>query len=292
MSSNTVQPSRLAYALLLIATLAWGLNAVVGKLGVGHISPMMMTDLRWGIAALAALPFTWRYLARDWPVIQRYPLRLAAYGVVGFACFNAAMYSALNHTAAVNVVIEQAGVTAGDFVAITGPGPVGLFSALVALAEGGTVVLCGTSRDAERLKLAEELGVHHVIDIEACDPIQRVRELTGGYGADVVVECAGVAPAMRLALDLVRKRGRYSQMGLPGEPVEIDFEKIAYNELQVSGGIGQRRPAWKRALRLMEGGVIPSDKLITHHFALSEWQGAFDMAEGQEGIKLMFMPQG
>ena len=192
----------------------------------------------------------------------------------------------------VHSVIEQAGVTAGDFVAITGPGPVGLFSALVALAEGGTVILCGTERDTERLRLAEELGVQHTIDITACDPVARVRELTGGYGADVVVECAGVAPAMRLALELVRKRGRFSQMGLPGAPVEIDFEKIAYNELQVSGGIGQRRPAWKRALRLIERGFIPSEKLITHHFALSEWQRAFDMAEGQEGIKLMFMPQG
>ena len=97
---------------------------------------------------------------------------------------------------------------------------------------------------------------------------------------------------MRLALELVRKRGRYVQMGLPGAPVEIDFEKIAYNELQVSGGIGQRRPAWKRALRLMEEGFIPSAKLITHHFPLGEWQEAFDMGEAQEGIKLMFMPHG
>ena len=88
---------------------------------------------------------------------------------------------------------------------------------------------------------------------------------------------------MRLALDLVRKRGRFSQMGLPGAPVEIDFEKIAYNELQVSGGIGQRRPAWKRALRLIERGFIPSEKLITHHFVLSEWQRAFDMAEWAGG---------
>jgi threonine dehydrogenase-like Zn-dependent dehydrogenase len=105
-----------------------------------------------------------------------------------------------------------------------------------------------------------------------------------------VVECAGVAPAMGLALDLVRKRGRVSQMGLPGKPVEIDFEKIAYKELQVSGGIGQRRPAWKRALRLMESGRIPSEKLITHHLRLAEWEQAFSLAEAQEGIKLMFMP--
>ena len=190
----------------------------------------------------------------------------------------------------VHSVTEQAGVIAGDFVAVTGPGPVGLFSALVALAEGGTVALLGTQRDEDRLRLAEELGVQHAINIDEFDAVERVRELTAGYGADVVVECAGVAPAMRLALDLVRKRGRVSQMGLPGKPIEIDFEKIAYKELQVSGGIGQRRPAWKRALRLMESGRIPSEKLITHHLRLADWQDAFTLAERQEGIKLMFMP--
>ncbi len=191
----------------------------------------------------------------------------------------------------VHSVTEQAGVAAGDFVAVTGPGPVGLFACLVALAEGGTVVLCGTGRDKARLQLAADLGVHYTIDIDEQDAVERVRELTGGYGADVVVECAGVAPALRLALELVRKRGKYSQMGLPGEPVEIDFEQIAYKELQVSGGIAQRRPVWKRALKLMEAGLIPSEKLISHQFPLEEWDRAFEVAEKQEGVKLLLRPE-
>jgi L-iditol 2-dehydrogenase len=96
---------------------------------------------------------------------------------------------------------------------------------------------------------------------------------------------------MRLALDLVRKRGRYSQMGLPGQPVEIDFEQIAYKELQVSGGIGQRRPAWKRALTLMERGLIPGEKLVSHEFPLEEWDRAMEMVERQEGVKLLLRPE-
>ncbi|MBM3279146.1 MAG: zinc-binding dehydrogenase [Candidatus Handelsmanbacteria bacterium] len=190
----------------------------------------------------------------------------------------------------VHSVIEQAGVTAGDFVAITGPGPVGLFSALVAKAEGGTVMLCGTSRDQQRLKLALDLGVDHALNIEEHDAVQRVQELTGGYGADVVVECAGVGPAIDLALKLVRKRGKISQMGLPGKPVNVDFEKVAYKELQVSGGVGQRRPAWKRALKLMETGLIQNEKLISHELPLAEWHSAFEMAEKQDGIKLLLRP--
>lgn len=190
----------------------------------------------------------------------------------------------------VHSVIEQGGVTAGDFVAVTGPGPVGLFAALVAKAEGGTVMLCGMSADAKRMKLAEELGIDYTVDIQAHDPVQRVKELTNGYGADMVVECAGVAPAIDLALDLVRKRGRFSQMGLPGKPVEVDFEKVAYKELQVSGGVGQRRPAWIRALKLMQQGLIDNERLISHQLPLSEWEKAFGMVEKQEGIKLLLRP--
>ena len=190
----------------------------------------------------------------------------------------------------VHAVSEQVGVAAGDFVAVTGPGPVGLFASIVALAEGATVLLCGREADAQRLRLAAEIGVQHTVDVDNDDPIARVKELTNGYGADVVVECAGAAPAIDLSLDLVRKRGKYSQMGLPGKPVELDFEKVAYKELMMSGGVGQRRPAWKRALKLMEAGVLPTGKLVTHDFSLGEWEQAFTIAERQEGIKVLLRP--
>lgn len=190
----------------------------------------------------------------------------------------------------VHTVIEQAGVSAADFVAVTGPGPVGLLSAMVAMAEGGTVLLCGTSRDGERLKLASELGVEHVVNVEADDPLKRVQELTQGYGADVVVECSGAAPGIDLALDLVRKRGKVAQMGLPGKPVEVDFEKVAYKELQVSGGVGQRRPAWERSLKLMELGVIEAESLVSHDLPLADWARGFEMMEKQEAVKVLLRP--
>lgn len=190
----------------------------------------------------------------------------------------------------VHSVVEQAGVTAGDVVAVIGPGPVGLLAAQVAAAEGGMVVLCGTGRDQRRLELARRLGVDHTIDVEAGHPVDQIKQLTRGYGADVVVECAGVPQAIDLAFDLVRKRGRMTQMGLPGRPVEIDFEKVAFKELQVSGGIGQRRPAWRRSLDLMERGQVNLEPLISHRMSLAEWHRAFEMVERQEGIKILLKP--
>jgi len=190
----------------------------------------------------------------------------------------------------VHSVIEQAGVTAGDVVAVIGPGPVGLLAGQVAAAEGGLVVLCGTGRDRQRLDLARGLGVEHTVDVEAEDAVARVGALTRGYGADVVVECAGAPAAIDLALSLARKRGRVTQMGLPGRPVEIDFEKVAFKELQVSGGIGQRRTAWQRALDLMGRGQVQLEPLISHQLPLAEWDRAFDMVERQEGTKVLLLP--
>ncbi len=126
--------------------------------------------------------------------------------------------------------------------------------------------------------------------MQAVDAVQRLQELTGGYGPDVVVECAGAPSAIDLALEGVRKRGRVSLMGLPGKRVEVDLEKIAYKELVVSGGIGQRRTAWERSLKLMATGVIDNEKLISHQLNLGEWSRGFEMMEKQEGIKLLLRP--
>jgi len=191
----------------------------------------------------------------------------------------------------VHGVIEQTGVSAGDFVVVTGPGPLGLLSALVAMAEGGVVMLCGLSSDTHRLKLGEELGVHYILNVEENDAVQRVRELTGGYGADIVLECSGAPSAAHMALEMVRKRGKYAQIGLFGRPIEIDFEQIAFKEILVSGSLSQRRPAWERSLDLMRRGVIQTEHLISHEFPLHEWQTAFEMFEKKEGVKLILLPE-
>ena len=190
----------------------------------------------------------------------------------------------------VHAVTEQTSVSAGDHVAVLGPGPVGLLAAMVAQVEGGKVILCGTSKDAGRLQFARELGIEHVVDVETDDAAEIVRELTAGDGADIVIECSGAGPAVNLALEIVRKRGQVTQMGLFGRPVEVDFEKVAYKELQVGGGIGQRRPAWRRALRLMESGDLQPERLISHSLKLEEFGRGFELLEQQEGMKVILKP--
>lgn len=99
---------RNAYTLLILTMLFWGGNAVAGKLAVGHISPMLLTTLRWALASAIMLAIALPQLRRDWQLVKRNLLLLAALGAGGLALFNAALYSALLFTTAINVSIEQA----------------------------------------------------------------------------------------------------------------------------------------------------------------------------------------
>lgn len=108
---------RNAYILLLLTTLFWGANAVAGKLAVGHLSPLLLTTLRWAMASLVVFAIGLPQLRRDWSVVRRHLMLLFALGTAGFTLFNAAMYSALTYTTAINVSIEQAGVPMFIFAA-------------------------------------------------------------------------------------------------------------------------------------------------------------------------------
>lgn len=108
---------RTAYILLLSTALMWGGNAVAGKLAVGHVSPMLLTSIRWGLAVAIMLFIGGAQLRRDWAMVKRHIVLLSTLGAVGFGLFNVIIYSALNYTSAINVSIEQAGMPLVIFIA-------------------------------------------------------------------------------------------------------------------------------------------------------------------------------
>ncbi len=99
-----------AYLVLVIATLCWGGNAVAGKMAVGHVSPMVLTFLRWTLAVAAITAISVPQLLRDWPLVRNRLPYFFALGAVGYTCFNAALYTALKYTSAINVAVIQAGI--------------------------------------------------------------------------------------------------------------------------------------------------------------------------------------
>lgn len=97
-----------AYSLLLLTTLFWAGNAIAGKLAVGHVSPMVLTSVRWSLALVALSIIGWPRLVADWQKVRQRAVYLIALGTVGFTIFNIALYSALVYTSAINASIEQA----------------------------------------------------------------------------------------------------------------------------------------------------------------------------------------
>ncbi len=106
--ASTSKPSTSAYALLTITAVFWAGNAVAGKFAVGHVSPFMLTTLRWTLACLILLPFSFRHLRKDAAEIRAHLPFLVFLGLCGFAVFNNFLYLALNHTTAINAAIIQA----------------------------------------------------------------------------------------------------------------------------------------------------------------------------------------
>lgn len=96
------------YLLLVLAPLFWGGNVVAAKLVVGEISPYLLLASRCVLATLFILPFSWRALKADWDEVKRTWPVLMAFGIVGYALFNAFLYVGLTMTTAVNSAIEQA----------------------------------------------------------------------------------------------------------------------------------------------------------------------------------------
>lgn len=191
----------------------------------------------------------------------------------------------------VHGVLGTPTVTPGDIAVIAGPGAIGLLTLQVVKAAGATVVVLGTDADQQRLELARSLGADYVVNVQREDPADLVAQITPeGLGADVVYECSGAGPAAQQLLELVRRRGRFVQIGLFGKPVAWDLDQICFKELVVTGSNASTPPAWTRALQLLANGSVQTSPLISHVFDVTDWQRAFDTFEARSSIKVILQP--
>jgi threonine dehydrogenase-like Zn-dependent dehydrogenase len=155
--------------------------------------------------------------------------------------------------------------------------------------------ILGLSRDAAKLELAREFGADVTIDVEQTDIRTAVREATGGRGADVVIDVTAYATvAVTQAIDLARRGGRVVLAGTKGpKPVE-DFysDRIVLKELTVYGALGVDSPNYARAVRLIESGKHPLEKMHTHSLPLEDAAKALGLLASGEAVHIALMPDG
>jgi threonine dehydrogenase-like Zn-dependent dehydrogenase len=194
--------------------------------------------------------------------------------------------------------VEMPGTGPGDTVAILGPGQRGLASVLACREAGaGKVIVTGLEADRRKLELARELGADHTIDVENEDAKERIRELTDGRGADVVIDVSSYSTTpVREALDYVAPGGTVVLAGVKGfKPIpEFVSDKIVLKEIRILGAIGVTSTGYESAIRLIESRRHPLEKLHTHDFALGEAELAIRTLAreipGQESIHSCLLP--
>jgi L-iditol 2-dehydrogenase len=194
---------------------------------------------------------------------------------------------------AVHDVLERAGVVAGDFVVVLGPGPVGLLAGLTAGAAGARhVVIVGAPADEDfRLGKARQIGFQTVLNVAQDDVPGTVMDLTGGIGADLVVECSGAPQAVASTVELIRKRGRICAIGLTGgTSVDFPWQKAAFRVADIHFCLSTSYTSWERAIHLVATGQIPADKVVTHRLPLSDWEKAFEAIEALRALKVILHP--
>jgi alcohol dehydrogenase/L-iditol 2-dehydrogenase len=192
---------------------------------------------------------------------------------------------------AYNAVIEKSRLRPGDLVVVIGPGPVGLFSAQIAkLAGAGTVIVTGTPKDSKRLALAEELGVDMVVNVAERDPVEVVRSLGDGLGAHLVIDAAGVPPAVKQSLALVRRNGQITKLGWALAPINLPMDEIVAWALTYQGSFSHTWKTWESCLSLMQRGWVKTQPLISQVWPITRWEEAFEKLESMEAHKILLHP--
>ena len=172
----------------------------------------------------------------------------------------------------------------GDTVLVLGPGQRGISAVIAAKAAGAsTVIVTGLSRDAHKLELARDFGADHTINVDKEDTVERVREITDGAMADVVLELTPMAAQpVRDAFDAVAFGGRIVLAGLKGgRPLEVSTDRLINKGATVVGAYGVDSKAYAHAIRIIESGRFPLEKLHTHTFGLADAALAIDTLAGE-----------
>jgi L-iditol 2-dehydrogenase len=187
---------------------------------------------------------------------------------------------------------ELARVSAGDSVVVLGAGPIGCLHVRLARARGAAIVAIADVNEA-RLELAARADPDAAIDSSKDDPIDAVRKLTDGRGADVVITATGVGAAQEQALEMAALRGRISLFGgLPRDDSTIRFDSnlVHYRELSVFGAYGSAPRHNREALPLIAEGDVRADDLITHRVPLDDVHRAIETVIAGSGLKVVVEP--
>lgn len=190
----------------------------------------------------------------------------------------------------VHAVMECGKIKAGDWVLVSGPGPIGLIVLQVCKSSGAKVIITGTEKDEPRLDIATRMGADHVLRVDKDNLHDVILDLTDDVGIDAAFECSGTPFALKDCLLSVKRCGRIIQVGLFGRPVESELDQLTLKEIVLTGAFAHNHETWNKAIDLLATKKIDLKALISGEFPLGDWREAFRLSQAGKGVKYLLRP--
>jgi L-iditol 2-dehydrogenase len=183
--------------------------------------------------------------------------------------------------------LELAGVEPGSWVAVLGPGAIGLLATQVAKRIlRAKVIVTGTQEN--RLSLARSFGADYIFNIRTADPVDEILQITDG-GVDYAFEAAGDPKALQQAIHITRKNGAIVVMTVHKE-IQIDMEPVIRNELTLYGSICYNYKEFDQAIDLLAKKKVDVKPMTRHTFPLAKAEEAFQFSLSRKGVKVILIP--
>jgi alcohol dehydrogenase/L-iditol 2-dehydrogenase len=158
------------------------------------------------------------------------------------------------------------------------------------LCGAGEIIVVGTKGDDKRLELSKEFGATIIINGAKDDPLKNILSLGDGYGANLVVDTAGIAETLKLSMHAVRPGGQITKIGWGTKPVNFSLDPIIAKSVTLKGHFSHTWDVWEHCLTLMNKGMIDLNKIITHELSLDQWEKAFELVETKKAMKVVLKP--
>jgi L-iditol 2-dehydrogenase len=194
---------------------------------------------------------------------------------------------------AVSVAVHAVSLTPialDDTVVVVGAGMIGLLTLQAALLAGaGRVFVCDV--DDTRLELAHSLGATDTFNSNNGSPILEIRKLTSDRGADVVLECVGIAPTVNFAIEAVRKGGIVTLIGNVAPRVEVNLQSIVTRQVRLQGSCASSGE-YPACISLISRGAIRVEPLLSAVAPLDEGAAWFHRLYAREPglLKVVLQP--
>jgi L-iditol 2-dehydrogenase len=187
--------------------------------------------------------------------------------------------------------VERARVESGQTVVVFGVGPLGCLLGMVAAVRKARVILVG--KTGWRLERVRTLGIGECLETTGTDRIVAdIHDATGGRGADVVIDATGRPEVWARAIDATGRGGSVVFFGgcAPGTSIRLDTRRAHYEELTLLGAFHHTPELIRKAVDLLESGILVPDGLITHRMPLEAVRTALDLMAKGDALKVLIEP--